>query len=820
MGRHVEARTHSTRWLAAAVLLAMLVTSTGAPGAALATEAESPGTTTGPADPADAAGPATPDPVTVACPDAVRAGFPDLDRADPHAPAIDCIAWWRIADGFPDGTFRSRASVTRGQLASFLTATVLASGVDLAAPGPGFPDTTNSVHARAIARLARAELAAGRTDGTFAPGDAVTRGQLATFLVRILDHLGVALPDGEARSFSDVAGTEHEAAIMTLAAARVALGGSDGAFRPGATVTRGQMSTFLARTLGLAVAAGTPVRAAHAAVDAAALTAFSCPTTSTDVTRADRVLAGEYTWSPHPPAQLGTALTWTEDPFDDGNWRFQFHALRWLWPLVAATHTTGDARYLDHAMGLARSWVVANPRSAPRVPEAWGDHATAWRTQVLTCLARQGAAPRWLEAALTTHQRALADPDFYVEDGNHALNQDVGLLVAACHTQAWDRRDLAIERIDRLVRAGVDTQGVMDEQAVEYQDYNHERYQAAITTMQTCGRAAPAALDRVALMPEVLAHMTLPDGTYETLGDTDRRVIKNLGHPATTWIRTQGTDGAPPPERTAVYDAGFYLTRSGWGTEQPLAAETFLSARFGPQPFLHGHDDHGSITLYAQGQRLLTDPGKYRYGNLPGRLHVVSAAAHNTVSLTTGCQQPADGPSQVTGVRAEDGVDHVRIHVATCRGTRWTRHVAFRGRDGAVVVLDELQGAPTSRWVQRWQLELGAQVDHVDRLGASVRCPSGASLLVEQLVPTAAGDAVTGGTDPLRGWVSRRYGSLEPAANLAFTTATGDTATFVTVLRPGAGAAPVPSQVSRDGDRVEVRLPDADGEVTIIRLGG
>ena len=754
-----------------------------------------------------------------ACGSATRSGFADSTVDATHAASIDCLAWWGIAGGFEDGSFRPALAVTRGQMATFLTATLLAADRALPPPGPGFEDSHSAVHARPIARLSEAGLASGFPDGTFRPGTEVTRAQMSSFLVRLLRHLGVSLPAAGTPPFPDAVGDHHAEAIAAVAAAGITVGDTSGAFHPAEHVTRGQMATFLARALGLAVADGVEVRAAQAAVDATALSAAVCQTTSNDVERAEAVLDGVYTWSPHPPAVLGTDLDWTEDPFGDANWRFQFHALRWLWPLMAATDQTGDVRYLEHATRLARSWVAANPRSAPAHRVAWNDHSTAWRTRVLTCLARQGPTPRWLHQALVDHQRALADPDFYVDDGNHALNQDVGLVAAACHTKAWDRRDLGIERIDRLARVGVDPQGVMDEQAVEYQDYNYGRYREAIVTMEACGRTPPGSLERIALMPEALAHMTLPDGTYETLGDTDRRRIKDLGHPATTWLRTAGRDGAPPQARTAVYDAGFYLTRSGWGTERPLLAETFLSARFGPQPFLHGHDDHGAITLFAQGQRILTDPGKYLYGNVPGRFHVLSAAAHNVVTIGAGCTVNQDGPSRISAVTTDGEVDRFRVHVAGCRGTRWTRDVAFRPRDGAVVVVDEVEGPADAAVVQRWQLEIGAEVTRVDRRGAHARWPSGAQLLVEQHGLTEHADAVAGGDDPLRGWVSRRYGDLQPAANLAFTAPPGAAAHFVTVLRPGTPTDAPASAASTVDGRVEVRLPRDDGEVTVIRLG-
>ena len=105
-----------------------------------------------------------------------------------------------------------------------------------------FADIPGSVHERSIERVALAGFASGTSATTYAPAGPVTRGQMATFLARAL---GLApQPTGP---FNDVAGTTHEQSINAVAAAGVAGGFPDGSFRPGDSVTRGQMATFLAK---------------------------------------------------------------------------------------------------------------------------------------------------------------------------------------------------------------------------------------------------------------------------------------------------------------------------------------------------------------------------------------------------------------------------------------------------------------------------------------------------------------------------------------------------------------------------------------------
>lgn len=161
-----------------------------------------------------------------------------------HRPAIEVVTAHEIAGGYADGTFRPNADVTRSQMAAFL-----ARALDLppATSGGGFPDV-HGAHAAAVDAVAAAGITSGYGDGTFRPEQAVTRGQMATFLLRAL----ALEPDAPAGArFPDVRGSTHEGAVGAAFTRGVTGGFTDGNFRPDAPVTRGQMATFLSRALEL-----------------------------------------------------------------------------------------------------------------------------------------------------------------------------------------------------------------------------------------------------------------------------------------------------------------------------------------------------------------------------------------------------------------------------------------------------------------------------------------------------------------------------------------------------------------------------------------
>jgi putative CocE/NonD family hydrolase len=96
-------------------------------------------------------------------------------------------------------------------------------------------------HAGAINALAKAGIVFGRDDGTYDRFASLTRGQLSSILAR-----AAGLPDGQGDTFTDVAGSVHRGAIYALAQAGVIQGFGDGTFRPSAPVMRAQAATFVA----------------------------------------------------------------------------------------------------------------------------------------------------------------------------------------------------------------------------------------------------------------------------------------------------------------------------------------------------------------------------------------------------------------------------------------------------------------------------------------------------------------------------------------------------------------------------------------------
>ncbi|MFP4150383.1 MAG: fibronectin type III domain-containing protein, partial [Nitriliruptoraceae bacterium] len=168
--------------------------------------------------------------------------FSDVALGTTHWLAIERLAEQGVALGGTDGRYRPSAAVNRGQMAAFLDRLL-----GLPDPGEGtstrtvpLSDVAGSEHEASIRRLVAAGIASGFTDGTYRPGEPVRRGQMATFLAN-----AAGLGPVTSGAATDVAGNTHEQAIHAVMTAGIASGFSDGTYRPERAVTRAQMATLL-----------------------------------------------------------------------------------------------------------------------------------------------------------------------------------------------------------------------------------------------------------------------------------------------------------------------------------------------------------------------------------------------------------------------------------------------------------------------------------------------------------------------------------------------------------------------------------------------
>lgn len=122
--------------------------------------------------------------------------------------------------------------------------------VVIAKPATVFSDMTKHWANPEVSSLASKFIVKGSSSTAFAPERKVTRAEFAEFIVR---GLGLNGSSASAARFSDVgAGGAGAAYIGAAAKANIVQGGTDGLFRPNATITREEMAVMMLRAMSYA----------------------------------------------------------------------------------------------------------------------------------------------------------------------------------------------------------------------------------------------------------------------------------------------------------------------------------------------------------------------------------------------------------------------------------------------------------------------------------------------------------------------------------------------------------------------------------------
>jgi beta-lactamase superfamily II metal-dependent hydrolase len=99
----------------------------------------------------------------------------------------------------------------------------------------------------------------GYPDGTYRPNYQVSRAEMAVFLLKAMHGSGYTPPAPSGGSFTDVGGHWAEAWIEQLNAEGITSGYPDGTYRPGNAVSRAEMAVFLVNTFAIPLVDPPPI---------------------------------------------------------------------------------------------------------------------------------------------------------------------------------------------------------------------------------------------------------------------------------------------------------------------------------------------------------------------------------------------------------------------------------------------------------------------------------------------------------------------------------------------------------------------------------
>ena len=175
--------------------------------------------------------------------------FTDLPETAPAYPYAKYLSEQGILGGYADGSFAPERSITRAEMAALLTR---AAGLPaIQTNTPTFKDVSPTHWAYGVIEAAaREDLLGGYPGGTFKPSAPVTRAETAALLLRLSKEpvAEVTLPEG----IKDVSASSwSKGSIAAVLDAGIMHSASKESFAPNSPATRGQVARGIAVTLNL-----------------------------------------------------------------------------------------------------------------------------------------------------------------------------------------------------------------------------------------------------------------------------------------------------------------------------------------------------------------------------------------------------------------------------------------------------------------------------------------------------------------------------------------------------------------------------------------
>lgn len=142
--------------------------------------------------------------------------------------------------GYPDGTFKPQANVTRAEAAQMF-ATLLNGGANFGtSQATKFSDASDDWYSKAINYVVGKGLISGYPNGTFKPNESITRAEFAQMISGYVKNEKTSTSD-----FKDVKDHWAKDAIDKLYGNKNVNGYPDGSFKPNAKITRAEAVTIL-----------------------------------------------------------------------------------------------------------------------------------------------------------------------------------------------------------------------------------------------------------------------------------------------------------------------------------------------------------------------------------------------------------------------------------------------------------------------------------------------------------------------------------------------------------------------------------------------
>lgn len=371
----------------------------------------------------------------------------------------------------------------------------------------------------------------------------------------------------------------------------------------------------------------------------------------------------EFPFSPAiPEAFMGEEFDWTFNPVAESDPAF---TKEWTWCVISRMgfwnnlaegyRKTGNEKYAQKWIWFLHDFAKDHPYAGgepgPKTELLWRGidsgirMNSGWPNAYFTFLESPSftAEDHWLflklvyAHALRLWQALEQHPN---RTGNHVNIESRGLynigVLFPEFREAGKWRQVATDRQFSEYRISVTPEGMQSELSPSYHFVALGTYRRLLSLASSNGLPVPEELRQkildmyrapVMVMDQSGRVVCTNDSTPVNAREMAKKGLAIGDDPILSWAASNGRQGKPLPDSTALEYAGFYAMRGGWAPN-----DIFLFFRGGPVGASgHSENDMLQVVLKAWGRTLLTEPGKYPYDKSDWRRYAINSASHNTI---------------------------------------------------------------------------------------------------------------------------------------------------------------------------------------------
>jgi len=370
------------------------------------------------------------------------------------------------------------------------------------------------------------------------------------------------------------------------------------------------------------------------------------------------------------PVVFEGEIDWMHQPGDDPEWIFAFNRMRFWICLGQAYAITKDETYAQTFAAQLCHWIDTVKKNDPKCEKAWRSIEAGIRMEYwCKAFSYFNGSPAITDAVTEKYRASLTEHAEFIMGvwnsynlmSNWGVLANHGLFVASIALPQTARteefREEALRRLAKEIEIQVYADGTQWEQSPMYHNEVAHDFLDVIILARKNNIAIPEIIER---KTRDMCYANLwwckPDGNELCMGDSDEIDARDITTKGAFLFR-DGTLKAGGYERLdfdCVWDLGyvaiaeynaleskpigdtmhilgdsgnFYL-RSSWESDA-----TFLHFHCGTLGAGHGHGDQLHIDLFAHGEDILIDPGRFTYVAKTERFEFKDSSAHNTCTV-------------------------------------------------------------------------------------------------------------------------------------------------------------------------------------------